>query len=106
MTQNSDEAQPLAVQLDAQNRERQQLTLDTVEKSRQVVLDDKAQQPLYFVAHPDFNAGIVGLAASRIGSIKPTRCEPGMARIKLRKSDANRYGTSVKDTLWRRYVWR
>jgi single-stranded-DNA-specific exonuclease len=66
MAQNEADADPLAVQLDAQNRERQQLTLDTVEMSRQVVLDDEAKQPLYFVAHPDFNAGIVGLAASRI----------------------------------------
>jgi single-stranded-DNA-specific exonuclease len=66
MTQSSDQAQPLAVQLDAQNRERQQLTLDTVEMSRQVVLDDAVQQPLYFITHPSFNPGIVGLAASRI----------------------------------------
>jgi len=66
MAQNDDDANPLAVQLDAQNRERQQLTLDTVEMSRQAVLDDEAKQPLYFVAHPDFNAGIVGLAASRV----------------------------------------
>jgi single-stranded-DNA-specific exonuclease len=66
MAQNTIEATPLAVQLEAQNRERQQLTLDTVEITRQIVLDDDARQPLYFVAHPDFNAGIVGLAASRI----------------------------------------
>jgi len=66
MAQTDAVANPLAVQLDGQNRERQQLTLDTVEMVRQVVLEDGAEQPLYFVAHPDFNAGIVGLAASRV----------------------------------------
>lgn len=66
MAPTIDQAQPLATHLNEQNRERQQLTLDTVERSRQVVLADNARQPLYFVADPDFNSGIVGLAASRI----------------------------------------
>ena len=66
MAQTDEVANPLAVQLDGQNRERQQLTLDTVEMVRQVVLEDGAEKPLYFVVHPDFNVGIVGLAASRV----------------------------------------
>ncbi|MBN1217422.1 MAG: single-stranded-DNA-specific exonuclease RecJ [Anaerolineae bacterium] len=66
MAPNEAEARELAVHLDAQNRERQKLTLDTVEVARQVVLADEAQQPLYFISHPDFNPGIVGLAASRL----------------------------------------
>lgn len=60
------EAAPLAAQLDSQNRERQRLTLDTVEVARQMILGDNGQQPLYFISHPDFNPGIVGLAASRL----------------------------------------
>jgi single-stranded-DNA-specific exonuclease len=66
MAQNEAEATHLAGQLDAQNRERQQLTAETVEVARQIILANEAQQPLYFVTHPDFNPGIVGLAASRL----------------------------------------
>jgi single-stranded-DNA-specific exonuclease len=66
MAQNEAEAVHLAGQLDAQNRERQQLTAETVEVARQIILADDTQQPLYFVSHPDFNPGIVGLAASRL----------------------------------------
>jgi single-stranded-DNA-specific exonuclease len=66
MAQNEQEAVRLAIQLDAQNRERQKLTLDTVEVARQIVLADQAQRLLYFISHPDFNPGIVGLAASRL----------------------------------------
>ena len=60
------EAIHLAEQLDLQNRERQILTLNTVEMARQVVLADEARQPLYLISHPDFNPGVVGLAASRL----------------------------------------
>ncbi len=60
------QAIPLAAQLDLQNRERQRLTRQTVEMARQVILEDGAQSPLYFISHPDFNPGIVGLAASRL----------------------------------------
>ncbi len=60
------EAIHLAAQLDLQNRERQRLTVETVETARQVVLADAVASPLYLISHPDFNPGIVGLAASRI----------------------------------------
>lgn len=63
---NDLEAIPLAEQLHRQNQERQRLTQDMVELARQVVLADQGQSPLYFVYHPDFNSGVVGLAASRI----------------------------------------
>lgn len=63
---NDLEAIPLAEQLHQQNQERQRLTQDTVEIARQAVLADQGQSPLYFVYHPDFNSGVVGLAASRI----------------------------------------
>ncbi len=60
------EAAPLAAELDQQNRHRQKLTSDTVTISRQAVLADQGQSPLYFIDHPDFNPGVVGLAASRL----------------------------------------
>ncbi|MBN1995738.1 MAG: single-stranded-DNA-specific exonuclease RecJ [Anaerolineae bacterium] len=66
MAQHTTEASQLAAQLDAQNRERQELTLNTVEIARQIILADDAQQPLYFISQPDFNPGVVGLAASRL----------------------------------------
>jgi single-stranded-DNA-specific exonuclease len=66
MAGNDLEAIPLAAQLHLQNQERQRLTLETVEVARQAVLANDAQSPLYFVSHPDFNSGVVGLAASRI----------------------------------------
>jgi single-stranded-DNA-specific exonuclease len=66
MAPSEGDAAPLAAQLDTQNRERQKLTLDTVEVARQIVLAGDGQQPLYFISHPDFNPGIVGLAASRL----------------------------------------
>ncbi len=60
------EAIHLATQLDLQNRERQRLTLQTVDLARQVILADNALSPLYFIPHTDFNPGVVGLAASRL----------------------------------------
>ncbi|MCB9107129.1 MAG: single-stranded-DNA-specific exonuclease RecJ [Anaerolineales bacterium] len=66
MAKNQAEAATLAAELDQQNRERQKLTLDTVNVARQAVLSTEAQQPLYFISHPDFNPGVVGLAASRL----------------------------------------
>jgi single-stranded-DNA-specific exonuclease len=60
------EAIQLATQLDLQNRERQRLTQQTVEVARQAILTDNVRRPLYFIQHPDFNPGIVGLAASRL----------------------------------------
>jgi single-stranded-DNA-specific exonuclease len=60
------EAIHLATQLDLQNRERQRLTQQTVAAARQTILADDVRRPLYFIHHPDFNPGIVGLAASRL----------------------------------------
>lgn len=60
------EAIHLAEQLDLQNRERQKRTLQTVEAARQTILADDISSPLYFIHHPDFSQGVVGLAASRL----------------------------------------
>ena len=60
------EAEQLAGELDRLNRERQQLTLETQERARQLALDTAGEAPLLFAAAPDFRAGIVGLVASRL----------------------------------------
>jgi single-stranded-DNA-specific exonuclease len=59
-------ARQLAQQLDMQNRERQFLTQTTLEQARQVILQDGANHPLYLIADPAFNPGIVGLVSSRL----------------------------------------
>jgi single-stranded-DNA-specific exonuclease len=60
------EAEHLASKLGQLNRKRQQLTLETQEQARQVALQGGDDAPLLFAASPDFSAGIVGLAASRL----------------------------------------
>jgi single-stranded-DNA-specific exonuclease len=60
------QAQPLAQKLNEMNRERQQQTRAMVDIARQEILADNAQKPLYLISHPDFNPGVVGLAASRL----------------------------------------
>ncbi len=56
----------LAQQLESQNRERQSMTRAAVEQARQVILEDGVSRPLYFIADPSFNPGIVGLVSSRL----------------------------------------
>ncbi len=61
------EAGPLALQLDRQNRERQRLTKEVQEAAERLALGEAEEVPLLlFAAHPDFNPGVVGLAASRL----------------------------------------
>jgi single-stranded-DNA-specific exonuclease len=66
VTEDVFRAGQLAQQLDLQNRERQSLTLATVEQARQVILEDGGSRPLYLISEPAFNAGIVGLVSSRL----------------------------------------
>lgn len=66
MEREAGPAAPLARELDQQNRERQLLTEQTVAMARDVILKDNNQSPLYLIYHPDFNPGVVGLAASRL----------------------------------------
>ncbi len=56
----------LAQKLDAQNRERQALTRKIQEQAEQMAMDDDPTAHLMFAVHPDFNSGVVGLAASRL----------------------------------------
>lgn len=66
MAESEAEARNLALELDSQNRERQRLTDEMVQLARREILSTNGQQPLYFIAQPGFNPGVVGLAASRL----------------------------------------
>ncbi len=66
-TQNFMEAGRLAQKLDVQNRIRQKLTAEVQEAAEKLALpSDDQLPPLLFAVHPDFNQGVVGLAASRL----------------------------------------
>jgi len=65
-TNNVHEAAKLAQQLEIQNRERQQITRDIQSQAELMALADNPEALLLFAAHPDFNPGVVGLAASRL----------------------------------------
>lgn len=56
----------LAQLLNAQNRERQDLTRSIQEAAEQMALERAPEAPLLFAVHEDFNEGVVGLAASRL----------------------------------------
>ena len=59
-------ANQLAIQLEKQNQERQNLTRLMHLHARQIALEADPDAPLLFAAHPDFKEGIVGLAAARL----------------------------------------
>ncbi|MGC9357498.1 MAG: single-stranded-DNA-specific exonuclease RecJ [Anaerolineae bacterium] len=59
-------ALPLAQDLETLNQERRALTHEVRERARTMVLDVDDNPPLLFAASPEFPAGIVGLAASRL----------------------------------------
>ncbi len=66
MTEDVLVAGQLAQKLDAQNRERQALTRKIQEQAEQLAAEDDPTAHLIFAVHPDFNSGVVGLAASRL----------------------------------------
>ena len=66
VTEDAFRAGQLAQKLDSQNRERQAMTQVYVEQARQVILDDGVSRPLYLIARPEFNTGVVGLVSSRL----------------------------------------
>jgi single-stranded-DNA-specific exonuclease len=68
-TQDVMRAGQLALQLDKNNRDRQALTRQIQEQAEAIVLAEDPQADLLFAVHPDFNAGVVGLAASRLSEI-------------------------------------
>jgi single-stranded-DNA-specific exonuclease len=56
----------LAQQLNVQNRQRQEITRKIQEEAEAIALADDPDSPLLFAVHPDFNPGVVGLAAARL----------------------------------------
>jgi single-stranded-DNA-specific exonuclease len=56
----------LAQQLENQNRERQKITREIQAQAEKIALADSDNPYLLFAADKDFNAGVVGLAASRL----------------------------------------
>ncbi len=62
-------AASLAQKLDAQNRERQQITREIQAQAEQIALAENPDTLLLFAADPGFNPGVVGLAASRLTDV-------------------------------------
>jgi single-stranded-DNA-specific exonuclease len=56
----------LAQQLNVQNRQRQEITRKIQADAEAIALAEDPEADLFFAVHPDFNAGVVGLAASRL----------------------------------------
>jgi len=56
----------MAQQLDVQNKERQRITREMQTQAEEIALADETDAFLLFAAHESFNAGVVGLAASRL----------------------------------------
>ena len=56
----------LAQQLNMQNRQRQEITRKIQEEAESIALADDPDSQLLFAVHPDFNSGVVGLAAARL----------------------------------------
>jgi single-stranded-DNA-specific exonuclease len=56
----------LAQQLNLQNRQRQEITRKIQEEAEAIALSNDPNSPLLFAVHPDFNSGVVGLAAARL----------------------------------------
>lgn len=65
-TRDLQQAGALAQYLDNQNRERQQITRLIQEQAELLAFGEDPETQLLFAAHPDFNPGVVGLAASRL----------------------------------------
>ncbi|HVC32156.1 MAG TPA: single-stranded-DNA-specific exonuclease RecJ [Chloroflexota bacterium] len=66
LAQTETEAEALAEQLDATNRERQRLTDEAVVHARESVLGAPALPKLLLVASESYPAGVVGLVAARL----------------------------------------
>jgi single-stranded-DNA-specific exonuclease len=63
------QAGELAQQLNVQNRQRQELTRKIQEEAEAIALAEEPGSNLLFAVHPDFNSGVVGLAAARLVEI-------------------------------------
>lgn len=63
-TRDEDKAQLLAQKLGLTNKERQQLTIDTVTHAKDLV--PKKMMKLLFISHESYNPGVIGLVAGRL----------------------------------------
>ena len=67
LTGDEERGRELALRLDAQNRERQDLTSQAVSLATHMMSGDEAElPPLLMIGHADFSSGIVGLIASKL----------------------------------------
>lgn len=60
------QAGQLAQQLNNQNRQRQEITRKIQAEAEALALADDPEAPVLFAVHPEFNSGVVGLAAARL----------------------------------------
>jgi single-stranded-DNA-specific exonuclease len=65
-TRDPGKAGEIAQKLDNQNRERQRMTQLVQQQAELLAFGSDPDALLLFAAHPDFNPGVVGLAASRL----------------------------------------
>lgn len=65
-TSDVKEAGDIALKLNQQNIERQKLTHEIQEQAEALALEGEKDSLLLFAVHPEFNHGVVGLAASRL----------------------------------------
>ena len=65
-TKDVKQAGELAQQLNIQNRQRQEFTRKIQEQAEAMVQADEPDSPLLFAVSPEFNSGVVGLAAARL----------------------------------------
>ena len=66
LTESPEEASSLAAELDALNRERQEMMVRVLARAREQVLALPDDLPLIFLADQEFHAAIVGLVAAKI----------------------------------------
>ena len=85
----------LSQQLDVQNRERQRITREMQAQAETLALADETDAFLLFAAHEDFNAGVVGLAASRLTD---TYYRPSLLRTSTPTPRAARAAPSPNST--------
>ena len=65
-TDDLQKAGHLAQLLEIKNRERQKITREIQAKAEELAIKEDPEALLMFAVHPEFNSGVVGLAASRL----------------------------------------
>jgi len=66
VTKDVKRAGELAQLLNVQNRQRQEITRRIQEQAEAIALAEDPESHLLFAVHPEFNSGVVGLAAARL----------------------------------------